>query len=64
MEVVCVFTTSYWLLSSCSLVRPVRLRILTGRRRVDRAHGDDERLSIENVGFALQFLYEVIVELN
>ena len=31
---------------------------------VDRAHGDDERVSVENVGFALQFLYEVIVELN
>ncbi|HYU99070.1 MAG TPA: M20/M25/M40 family metallo-hydrolase, partial [Pyrinomonadaceae bacterium] len=31
---------------------------------LDRAHGDDERLSVENVGFALQFLYEVIVELN
>ena len=31
---------------------------------LDRAHGDDERLSLENVGFALQFLYEVIVELN
>ena len=31
---------------------------------LDRAHGDDERVSIENLGFALQFLYEVIVELN
>lgn len=31
---------------------------------LDRAHGDDERLSIENVGFALQFLYEVLLELN
>lgn len=31
---------------------------------LDRAHGDDERVSVENVGFALQFLYEVIVELN
>ncbi|MCM3905896.1 MAG: M20/M25/M40 family metallo-hydrolase [Pyrinomonadaceae bacterium] len=31
---------------------------------LDRSHGDDERLSVENVGFALQFLYEVIVELN
>ena len=31
---------------------------------LDRAHGDDVRLSVENVGFALQFLYEVIVELN
>lgn len=31
---------------------------------LDRAHGDDERLSVENVGFALKFLYEVIVELN
>ncbi|MCM3874454.1 MAG: M20/M25/M40 family metallo-hydrolase [Pyrinomonadaceae bacterium] len=31
---------------------------------LNRSHGDDERLSVENVGFALQFLYEVIVELN
>jgi acetylornithine deacetylase/succinyl-diaminopimelate desuccinylase-like protein len=31
---------------------------------LDRAHGDDERLSVENVGFALQFLYEVLMELN
>jgi acetylornithine deacetylase/succinyl-diaminopimelate desuccinylase-like protein len=31
---------------------------------LDRAHGDDERLSVENVGFALQFLYEVMMELN
>lgn len=31
---------------------------------LDRAHGDDERLSVENVGFALQFLYEVVMELN
>lgn len=31
---------------------------------LDRSHGDDERLSIENVGFALKFLYEVILELN
>lgn len=31
---------------------------------LDRAHGDDERLSVENVGFALQFLYEVLMDLN
>jgi acetylornithine deacetylase/succinyl-diaminopimelate desuccinylase-like protein len=31
---------------------------------LDRAHGDDERLSVENVGLALQFLYEVLMELN
>ncbi len=31
---------------------------------LDRAHGDDERLSVENVGFALQFLYEVVLDLN
>jgi acetylornithine deacetylase/succinyl-diaminopimelate desuccinylase-like protein len=31
---------------------------------LERAHGDDERLSVENVGFALRFLYEVILELN
>ena len=31
---------------------------------LDRAHGDNERLSVENVGFALQFLYEVLRELN
>ena len=27
---------------------------------LSRSHGDDERVSIENVGFALQFLYDVI----
>lgn len=31
---------------------------------LSRSHGDDERLSIENVGFALKFLYEVVLELN
>jgi acetylornithine deacetylase/succinyl-diaminopimelate desuccinylase-like protein len=31
---------------------------------LDRSHGDDERVSVENLGFALQFLYEVILELN
>lgn len=31
---------------------------------LNRSHGDDERVSLENVGFALQFLYEVVVELN
>ena len=31
---------------------------------LNRSHGDDERVSVENVGFALQFLYEVIMELN
>lgn len=31
---------------------------------LDRSHGDDERVSVENLGFALQFLYDVIVELN
>ncbi len=31
---------------------------------LDRSHGDDERLSVENLGFALQFLYDVIMELN
>jgi len=31
---------------------------------LDRSHGDDERVSVENLNFALQFLYEVIVELN
>jgi acetylornithine deacetylase/succinyl-diaminopimelate desuccinylase-like protein len=31
---------------------------------LDRSHGDDERLSVENVGFGLQFLYEVLMELN
>jgi len=31
---------------------------------LERAHGDNERLSVENVGFALQFLYEVMIELN
>jgi acetylornithine deacetylase/succinyl-diaminopimelate desuccinylase-like protein len=31
---------------------------------LERSHGDDERVSVDNLGFALQFLYEVIVELN
>jgi acetylornithine deacetylase/succinyl-diaminopimelate desuccinylase-like protein len=31
---------------------------------LSRAHGNDERLSIENVGFALHFLYDVMTELN
>jgi acetylornithine deacetylase/succinyl-diaminopimelate desuccinylase-like protein len=31
---------------------------------LDRSHGDDERVSVENLGFGLQFLYEVIMELN
>jgi acetylornithine deacetylase/succinyl-diaminopimelate desuccinylase-like protein len=31
---------------------------------LDRSHGDDERVSVENLGFGLQFLYEVIRELN
>jgi acetylornithine deacetylase/succinyl-diaminopimelate desuccinylase-like protein len=31
---------------------------------LSRSHGDDERVSVENVGFALQFLYEVVRELN
>jgi acetylornithine deacetylase/succinyl-diaminopimelate desuccinylase-like protein len=31
---------------------------------LSRSHGDDERVSVENVGFALKFLYEVIIELN
>jgi acetylornithine deacetylase/succinyl-diaminopimelate desuccinylase-like protein len=34
------------------------------QRELDRSHGDDERVSVENLGFALQFLYEVIMELN
>jgi hypothetical protein len=31
---------------------------------LERSHGDDERLSVENVGFALQFMFDVLVELN
>jgi len=31
---------------------------------LNRSHGDDERVSVENLGFALQFLYDVIMELN
>ena len=31
---------------------------------LSRAHGNDERLSVENVGFALHFLYDVMMELN
>ncbi|HKV33668.1 MAG TPA: M20/M25/M40 family metallo-hydrolase [Pyrinomonadaceae bacterium] len=31
---------------------------------LERSHGDDERVSVENLGFALQFLYEVIIDLN
>lgn len=33
-------------------------------KELDRAHGNDERVSVENIGFALQFLYEVVMELN
>ena len=29
-----------------------------------RAHGNDERVSVENIGFALRFLYEVLLEMN
>lgn len=29
-----------------------------------RSHGDDERVSVENLGFPLQFLYELIMELD
>ena len=31
---------------------------------LNRSHGDDERVSVENIGFGLQFLYDVIIELN
>ena len=31
---------------------------------LERSHGDDERVSVENLGFALKFFYEVILELN
>ena len=31
---------------------------------LSRSHGDDERVSVENVGFALRFMYEVMLELN
>jgi acetylornithine deacetylase/succinyl-diaminopimelate desuccinylase-like protein len=31
---------------------------------LERSHGDDERISVENVGFALRFLFDVITELN
>ena len=31
---------------------------------LERSHGDDERLSVENVRFALEFLYDVLLELN
>jgi acetylornithine deacetylase/succinyl-diaminopimelate desuccinylase-like protein len=31
---------------------------------LNRSHGDDERVSLENVGFALRFLYEVVMDLN
>ena len=31
---------------------------------LNRSHGDDERVSVENIGFALRFLFEVITELN
>jgi acetylornithine deacetylase/succinyl-diaminopimelate desuccinylase-like protein len=31
---------------------------------LDRAHGNDERISVENVGFALQFLFDVVMELK
>ena len=31
---------------------------------LSRSHGDDERISIGNIAFALEFLYDVINELN
>ncbi len=31
---------------------------------LERSHGDDERLSVENLVFALQFLFDVILEIN
>lgn len=31
---------------------------------LDRSHGNDERVSIENVGFALEFLFDVLKDLN
>jgi acetylornithine deacetylase/succinyl-diaminopimelate desuccinylase-like protein len=31
---------------------------------LERSHGDDERVSVENLRFALQFLYDVLLELN
>ncbi len=31
---------------------------------LNRSHGDDERVSVENMGFALRFLFEVVNELN
>lgn len=31
---------------------------------LERSHGDDERVSVENIGFALRFLCDVVRELN
>lgn len=31
---------------------------------LERSHGDNERVSVVNLGFALQFLFDVIIELN
>ncbi len=31
---------------------------------LNRSHGDDERVSVENIGFALHFLHDVIIELS
>jgi acetylornithine deacetylase/succinyl-diaminopimelate desuccinylase-like protein len=31
---------------------------------LERSHGNDERVSVENIGFALRFLYDVLMELN
>ncbi len=31
---------------------------------LERSHGNDERVSVENVHFALQFLFEVLIEMN
>ena len=31
---------------------------------LERSHGDNERVSVENIRFALQFLYDVLLELN
>jgi acetylornithine deacetylase/succinyl-diaminopimelate desuccinylase-like protein len=31
---------------------------------LERSHGDDERVSVANLRFALEFLYDILIELN
>jgi acetylornithine deacetylase/succinyl-diaminopimelate desuccinylase-like protein len=31
---------------------------------LERSHGDNERVSVDNIAFALRFLFDVVRELN